>query len=90
MDSKMVVERLQHAVRVTSANMFTGAGGPSWLGGNSGLQQQLNEATEQWLGKGNPEPIKGFVELLRTFGALSHAEADELRDAVDAGDSKTT
>lgn len=83
MNTRDVIEKIQKAAQRDSANMLSSTGGPSWLGRSSSLQPQINSAIHEWVHKDNPEPLLGIVELLHTINALSEAEVNELRSAID-------
>lgn len=84
MDKKAVISRLLKAYQAKGSNIIEAGAGAPWMFQAPTFQSDINKAITAWLQDDDPEPLRGVIMAMQTYGTLSVAEANNfLQDIED-------
>jgi hypothetical protein len=76
MDKKMIIGKLLKAYQAKGSSFLEAGAGAAWMFQAPTFQADMNKAITAWVQDDDPEPIKGVVMAMQTYGVLSPDDAD--------------
>lgn len=76
MDKKAVVGKLLKAYQAKGSSIMEAGAGAAWMFQAPTFQADINRSIIAWLQDNDPEPIKGVIMAMQTFGVFNAADAD--------------
>lgn len=76
MDKKTVIGKLLKVYQAKGSSFMEAGAGAAWMFQAPTFQADINQAISAWVQKNDPEPIKGVVMAMQTYGVISADDAD--------------